>query len=366
MFKNKERNLIVLVIGLLVFGLVMVYSSSWPYAVNLGLDPEYFLKNQARAAIIGLILMGIFSFVPYRLYKKLALPLYLGAYVLCLLLFTPLGDTYGTFARRWLNLGPISFMPSDLLKFAAIVALAAYLSSRKKKLKFSQDFIPVMAFIAISILPVYLQPNLSTVILMVMVLFAMYFLYGMDLKYFLFIIPMAITAGLIFLTGEKNAYRRERLRSMFNPLEDYHGAGWQLSQALFAVSSGGFFGLGLGQSRQKHLYLSEAHNDFIFAIIAEELGLFACIILIICFLTLLIIGFSIAGSTRDDFARLLASGITLLISFQAVINMAVAVGISPPTGLVLPFISYGGTSLIINLAMIGILVNIGKTTRRPR
>lgn len=363
---SKEKRLAILVAIILIFGLMMVYSSSWPYAVSLGQKPEYFFQKQLVSGALGIVVMLLASIFPYKIYERLALPFYLLAYGLCLLLFTPLGDSYGTFARRWLNLGPLSFMPSDILKIAAIIVLAKYLSQRKENLGFKQDFLPVIAFIGLTILPVYKQPNLSTVILLIGVLFSMYYLSGMKIRYILSMVPIGLISILVFFSGDSNAYRRERIKAMINPLEDYLGSGWQLSQALFAVSSGGIFGLGIGQSRQKHLYLSEAHNDFIFAIIAEELGLLGGIFVVVSFLLFMKLGFSIANSAKDDFGKLLASGLTLIICLQAFINLGVAVGFMPPTGLVLPFISYGGTSLVINLAMVGVLINIARTNRRNK
>lgn len=362
MLKSKENRLILLVLVVLVFGIIMVYSASWPYAVDIGNAPEFFAKKQIIAAVIALVVMGITSFLPYTVYKKLSIPIYLISYLLCLLLFTPLGDNYGTFARRWLNLG-ISFMPSDIHKIAAIIIMASYLSARRKDLPVLKDFLPVMGLIAVTILPIYLQPNLSTVVLIIAVMGGIYFMSGMKLSYFLAIIPAGLLSVYVFFSGPSNEYRRQRVSAVFNPLEDYLGTGWQLSQALFAVSSGGLLGLGLGRSRQKHLYLSEAHNDFIFAIIAEELGLIGCAFVIVAFLIFIKLGFGIAARAKDEFGQLLAVGITLMIGFQAFINMGVALGVLPPTGLVLPFISYGGTSLVINLAMIGILINISRKNR---
>ncbi len=362
MLKSKENRLILLVLVVLVFGIIMVYSASWPYAVDLGNEPEFFAKKQIIAAVIAIVVMTVTSFLPYTIYKKLSVPIYIVSYILCLLLFTPLGNNYGTFARRWLKLG-ISFMPSDIHKIAAIIIMASYLSARKKNLPVLKDFIPVMGLIVVTILPIYLQPNLSTVVLIIAVMGGMYFVSGMKLSYLIAIIPSVFLSGYLFLSGPANEYRRQRIHAVFNPLDDYLGSGWQLSQALFAVSSGGFLGLGLGRSHQKHLYLSEAHNDFIFAIIAEELGLIGCLFVIIAFLIFIKLGFSISSRAKDDFGQLLGVGVTLMIGLQAFINMGVSLGALPPTGLVLPFISYGGTSLVINLAMVGILINISRKNR---
>lgn len=362
MLKSKENRLILLVLVVLVFGIIMVYSSSWPYAVDIGNEPEFFAKKQIIAAVIAIVVMAITSFLPYTIYKKLSIPIYIVSYILCLLLFTPLGNNYGTFARRWLKLG-ISFMPSDIHKIAAIIIMASYLSARKKNLPVLKDFIPVMGLIGLTVLPIYLQPNLSTVVLIIAVMGGIYFMSGMKLSYFLAIIPAGALSIYLFLSGPSNEYRRQRIRALINPLDDYLGTGWQLSQALFAVSSGGILGLGLGRSNQKHLYLSEAHNDFIFAIIAEELGLIGCLLVIVAFLLFIKLGFSISAGAKDEFGQLLGTGITLMIGFQAFINMGVSLGLLPPTGLVLPFISYGGTSLVINLAMVGILINISRKNR---
>lgn len=364
MLKSKEKKLISLVLVMVVFGIIMVYSSSWPYAKSLGYEAEHFTIKQGGAALLGLVLMVLVSFLPYKIYKKLSVPIYILTYILCLLLFTPLGDSYGTFARRWLNLFGLSFMPSDFLKIGAIILMADFLSSRKDKLGIIQDIGPVLVLIGLTVLPIYLQPNLSTVVLLIGVLFSMYIISGMNLNYFKGLVPIGVITVLAFFSGEKNAYRRERLSAMLNPLEDYYDTGWQLSQALFAISSGGIFGLGFGRSNQKHLYLSEAHNDFIFAIIAEELGLIGCGLVILAFLYFLRLGFQIAAGAKDRFGQLLATGITLMVALQALINMSVSLGLVPPTGLVLPFISYGGTSLLINLIMVGILLNISRTNRR--
>ncbi|WP_425539921.1 putative lipid II flippase FtsW [Microaceticoccus formicicus] len=368
MQKTKlDIKLLTIVIILLAIGVVMVYSSSWPYAIDIGQKPYYFAQRQLFYALLGFVIMIGASFIDYKIYRKLVLILYPGALLLCLLLFTPLGKSYDTFARRWLAVGPISFMPSDFMKVASIMLMALFLTLKKNsKNDFKTGFLVVIAIIGLSVLPVYLQPNLSTTITITLALGAMYLLSGMNLRYFLVIIPVAIAGGFMLFVGEKNAYRIERIKIFLNPLNDYLDKGWQLSQALFAVSSGGFFGLGLGKSRQKYLYLSESHNDFIFAIIAEELGFLGSLFIIFMFLMFIKRGLEISVECGDEFGRLLAAGITMIIGLQALINMGVSFGLIPPTGLVLPFVSYGGTSLVVTMGMVGILLNISKFKTKRR
>ncbi len=366
-FGKMDKKLLTVVLVLLCIGIIMVYSSSWPYALDINQQPYHFAFRQAFFAFIGLIAMFVASLIDYKLYNRWAIVIYSMAMVLCLLLFTPLGKSYDTFARRWIEVAGLSFMPSDLMKIASIVLLSSFLSRKKHtKNDFKTGFLIVIFIIAMSALPVYLQPNLSTTLTIIASLGGVYILSGMDLRYLLIAVPVIPIFGYLFLYGEKNAYRVDRLKVLLNPLLDFHDKGWQLSQALFAVSSGGFFGLGLGKSRQKYLYLSESHNDFIFAIIAEELGFLGSIIIIILFLLFIKFGFDIASRTRDEFGKLLASGITLVIGFQALVNMGVAFGVLPPTGLVLPFVSYGGTSLIVTLGMVGILLNISRANVKKR
>lgn len=366
-FGKMDKKLLTVVLVLLCIGVIMVYSSSWPYAIDINQKPYHFALRQGIFGALGLFVMFVVSFVDYKFFEKFTFLIYILAMTLCLLLFTPLGKSYDTFAKRWIEIAGIGFMPSDLMKIASIILMSWFLArKRRTKNDFKTGFLMVMLIIGMSALPVYLQPNLSTTLTIIATLGGMYIISGMDLKYLLIGVPVIPIFGYLFLYGEKNAYRLDRLRVLINPLSDFHDKGWQLSQALFAVSSGGFFGLGLGKSRQKYLYLSESHNDFIFAIIAEELGFLGSIIIIILFLLFIKFGFDIARRTKDEFGRLLASGITLVIGFQAIINMGVAFGVIPPTGLVLPFVSYGGTSLVVTLGMVGVLLNISRSNVKTR
>lgn len=356
-----DRSLFLLTILLILIGLVMVYSASWPYAIDLGKQPNTFFVQQSKYAVLGIVLMILISYFPYRWYQKLAIPIYVLSCLLCIAVFTPLGTSYNTFARRWVELGPISFMPSDLMKFASVALMAYFLSKNYRKIPtIKGGFIPFIIILLLTVIPIYKQPNFSTTLVLSATLLLMYFVGGMDRRMWLFVPPMGAMVVVYAFMGESGSYRRDRFFTYLRPLDDFLDKGWQLSQALFAVSTGGFFGLGLGKSRQKFLYLSEAHNDFIFAIIAEELGFIGCLMIIILYLMFIRRGLSIATRAKDRFGSLLAMGITTIIGLQAFTNIAVAFGLIPPTGLVLPFISFGGTSLLVTMGMTGILLNISR------
>lgn len=281
-----DKKLFALIILLFIIGVIFVYSASWPYAQRLNYASNYFAKKQLIFGIIGIISMILISFIDYRVYKKFSLVIYLLSLILLILIFTPLSSDYGTFARRWLNLGPISFMPSDFMKGASILLMASYLSKNKKmRTDLKKGLLIVLIIIAITIIPIYLQPNLSTTLVIALTLGAMYFLSGMKISHFVVSSTLFVVSVIYFIFFSGADYRKNRVLAFLDPLKDFHDKGWQLSQALFAVTTGGVFGQGLGMSRQKYLYLSEAHNDFIFSIIAEETGIVGAFIIIILFFT---------------------------------------------------------------------------------
>lgn len=359
---SPSLGIFLLVLVLAAFGSIMVYSASYPYALEMDLPANHFLVRHLAFSSLGLLLMALVSKINYHIYRRWALPIFFVALVLCSLVFTPLGTAYTTFARRWLDLSPLpAFMPSDLMKPASIIFLAAFLSRRtSKRLGMARDLLPVLGIIGLAVLPIYLQPNFSTVLLIIMTLILVYFISGAPLSRFILMAAPATIGGYYSLFGPGNEYRLERIMAALRPLDDFYGSGWQLSQSLFAVASGQLFGLGLGKSKQKYLYLTEAHNDFIFAVIAEELGFFRSFLVILAFLLFIYFGVVITLRAKDNFGKLLAFGLTMSIGLQAFINIGVSFGIMPPTGLVLPFISYGGTSLLLTFINVGILLNISK------
>lgn len=361
--KNSfDRPLFFIVLLLIVFGVLMVFSASAPYAARTQGDPAYYFKRDIVFASIGILIMLVFSKINFRMYKKFAKPIFAFSIFLCLLVYIPgIGKEINN-AKRWIGFGSFTFMPSDISKIASIIFLSAYLS--KRPLDENGDFKTLLVFlvvILVTVLPIYFQPNFSAVVVIAASLFFLYILGGMKLKYLLLIILMGLLLGLIVFRPYPGNYRLERLLTVLDPLSDPMGSGWQLLQSLYAVSSGGLFGVGFGQSRQKFDYLAdEPHNDFIFAVISEELGFIGAALVILAFVYLAYRILKIAQRTQSSFGRLLAYGIMLLISIQAFTNIGVAIGLIPPTGITLPFISYGGSSLVVMCSLIGILLNISR------
>lgn len=359
----REGLLFLVMMALIALGLLMIYSSSTAYAIKLNRAPSYFFRRQTLNALSGLLIVFLVSMIDYKYYQRYAFWMYLLALGLCLFALT--GQTVHNGAARWVTIGGVEFMPSDLMKVASVMLFSKFLDMNLKHTRsFTRTFLPSLLFIAVSVVPILLQPNLSTTIVIAAALILIYVVAGMHLGHLFMtvLIGMAGVLGAIFFRDQ--GFRVGRLMTFLNPLADFKGQGWQLSQALFAVSTGGLFGRGYGKSVQKALYLSEAHNDFIFAIICEEFGLIGAVLVIGLYVCLLIFGLQIAIETRDAYGKCLASGITLLLGLQAFVNIAVVLGMIPPTGLALPFISYGGTSLWISMAMVGILFNVSKQNRK--
>ncbi len=355
-----DRQFIYALLFLLVFGAGMIFSASWPLVATSDTGPTYYLKNHLLFMGIGLFCFFLTSITDYHLYAKWAVQIYAVAWLLSLLVFTGLGTNQDTFARRWIMVGGRTFMPSDLVKFASIALLSWVLSRHRDIKSFQAATLPILIFIGFTVLPIYFQPDFSTTVTIALTLLVLFYIAGMNVRH---AIPVAVAAiALGFLLIKTNPERMSRLTAFRNPMEDYHGDGWQLAHSLFAVSSGGIFGVGPGLSRQKYT-LSQAHNDFIFAIIAEELGLIGCLILIAVFSFFVYRGVANALQAKDAFGRYLGLGIVSLIGIQALINMAVVLGLIPPTGIGFPFISYGGSSLVVFLAMAGVLVNISRQRR---
>ncbi len=348
--------LCITVLLLLGTGLIMVLSASSPSALaETGNDSYLYFRKQGIFAGIGIIAMLFISKIDYRKYKNFYKIAYWGSVCLLLLVLVPgIGKSVNG-AKRWVSLG-IQFQPSELAKIGLIVYYAAYLSINKKNLKgiwngFLKPLIPLAIPIGILF---GVQDHLSASIVIIAVVSIMMLIIGCKLRYFLtagVLGASAIGFGMLTLakaTG-KGSFRIARLTSFLNPWQDAQGSGWQIIQSLYAIGSGGLFGVGLGESKQKYLYISEPHNDFIFAVIAEELGFIGCLLVITLFAIFIWRGIVIAMKAPDTFGSLLAVGITSLIGLQAIINIAVVTSSMPVTGMALPFFSYGGTSLLILL-----------------
>ena len=360
-FKNKvilkssntspDWFLISLVLGLTFFGVIMVGNASVVEAFRDFGDKFYYLRQQIIWALLGLSAFFVFSFFDYRKLKKLALPLILFSFITLILVLIPGIGTKALGARRWLALGFFSFQPSELTKLTFILYLSSFFASKKK-------FWPFLFVLAALLLLIMLQPDLGTAVILAVTSLIIYFTSGAPLLLIGLtgFLGLAGGAGLIF----SSAYRRERLMTFLDPSRDPLGASYHIRQILIAIGSGGLFGVGLGQSRQKHEYLPEASTDSIFAVVAEELGFLGAVSILIIFLLLVWRGIRIAKEAPDDFGKLLAVGITTWIGFQALVNLSAMVALVPLTGVPLPFISYGGSSLVLSLTAMGILVNISK------
>ncbi len=354
--KHIDYTFAAVVILLLAYGLIMVFSASSASAHYRMNDTFYYIKRQFLWAIIGLGAMYGISKIPYKVYYKLALPIFGFALLLLLLVLTPLGIEVNG-AQRWLGFSIFTFQPSELAKFALIIFMAKSLSNNQDILKnFWSGFAIYLAVIGLTAGLVLLENHMSGAMIIGGIGVVMLFAAGAKLSHFGWLVLAAIpaVAGMIMVAP----YRMQRFTTFLDPFSDMLGSGFQIVQSLYAIGSGGLFGLGLGQSRQKFLYLPEPQNDFIFSIICEELGFFGALLVIILFVVLIWKGIQIAMRAPDTFSSLLVVGIVGLIAIQVILNIAVVTSSMPATGVPLPFFSYGGTSLCILLAGMGVVLNI--------
>ncbi|KFX55733.1 stage V sporulation protein E [Clostridium botulinum] len=347
------------VVLLLAVGVVMVYSASSYYAMFKNNDSMYFLKRQLVWAVLGMIVLCTTMSIDYHKIKKYTLWLMIGCVPLLLVVFLFPGVNG---AQRWIQIGPMSFQPSELAKYVVVLFLAKGIEMKGDGIKnFSTGIVPYLFVSGIYAALVLAEKNLSIASVIMIVTFIVLFSAGGRIKHLFGIVaPLMVSAAVIFTVGEP--YRRARMLNFIDPWKDPTGNGYQLIQSFYALGAGGVTGLGLGQSRQKTLYMPEPHNDFIFAIIGEELGLIGCLCIITLFVVFIWRGIKVAMSAKDTYGTLLAIGITSVIAVQSLINIAVVTGSMPVTGVPLPFISYGGTSLVINMAAMGVLLNISRQT----
>lgn len=350
---------------LLAFGLLMVLSASSPIAYASSAtnnDSFYYFKKQLLWAILGSVLMFFTANYDYRQLKKWATPaLALSALLLLLVLIPGIGRKIND-ARRWIYIGPINFQPSEVAKIAMIVFFAYSLSRNYKNLKYFSVFIMYLGILGVVAAIIMLEPHFSCTMLIVATLVIMLFVAGAKISHFC-ILAAPAALGIVALII-KAPYRLARVTTFLDPFKDIQGAGWQIVQSLYAIGSGGLFGAGLGQSRQKYMNIPEPQNDFIFSILAEEFGLLGTILVIAMFIFLITRGIKIALNAPDLFGTLLATGIVAMIAIQALVNIAVVTSSIPVTGMPLPFFSYGGTALAITLAEMGIVLNISKHSKR--
>lgn len=360
--KNIDYSMLCAILVLLFIGIIMVYSSSSYYALyeHESNNTDFFFIKQIIWSFFGIVGMFITMGIDYHSYKKYTSTFVAGTIFLLVIVLFVGADING--ARRWIRLGFLSFQPSELAKYVVILYLAMLIDRGRGKIKeFKSGVLLHLIIAGLFAGLIILEKNLSITAIIMMVAFIMIFAGGAKISHLFSIIPIGIVvgAGLIF----KESYRVKRLTSFLDPWANPSSDSYQLIQSLYALGSGGFFGVGLGNSRQKALFMPEPHNDFIFAIIGEEIGLIGCAVIISIFVFIVIRGTIVAFRAKDNYGYLLAIGIVSVISLQAIINIAVVTGSMPVTGVPLPLISYGGTSLVFNLLALGILLNISRQSK---
>lgn len=363
-FRNNgvpsDRWLKLVVFTLVGIGLLTIASAGVSYGnIRFG-DPYYFFKEQLIGLAVGTVLLLLTERIPYQLWKRFVVPLFVVALVLLILVFVPgFGTTvYG--AARWVDLGLFSFQPSEIMKIAIIFYLAAWLSRRGARTTedFYEGFIPFFIVLSVVGFLIIKQPDTGTLGLIFCIALAIFFASGANLRHIAGLIALGFMA--LFVLIKVAPYRMQRFLVFLNPEHDPLGAGYQITQAFLAIGTGGWFGVGLGHSRQKFNYLPEPVTDSIFAVLAEETGLLGGALVVALFLFFLWRGIPVARHAPDKFGELLAVGIIAWVVCQAFINIAAITGLIPLTGIPLPFISFGGTSLAVLMAAVGVLLNISR------
>ena len=352
---------IVLMIGLLcAFGLVMVFSASYYYAQNtasVGYDGYFYIRKQAVYLAIGFPMMLLISFVDYRKLERFKLVGILISIALLLAVLAFGQETNG--AKRWIIIGGQSIQPSEIAKFGMMLYMCSFMAKKHLVMQsFTKGMLPMLLVIGIICGLVMLQPNMSMAVIMGLMGYALLFIGGCDTKQMLLLLVVLI--GMFALLAVIEPYRMARLTSFVNPWADALGDGYQLIQSYYALGSGGLFGVGLNNSHQKLLYMTYGESDFIFAIVCEELGLIGGLLVIAAYGFIIYRGIRIALQCRDRFGSMLAGGITVVFGLQVFVNIGVCTGLLPTTGQALPYISAGGSSMMIFLAAMGVLLNISR------
>jgi cell division protein FtsW len=360
-----DHLLMISALLLLGLGLVMVFSASGVLASDKYADPAYFLKKQIIYAVIGVTLMLVVRRIPYQMYNRLVYVIVIISLFLLVLVLIPGIGVRIRSASRWIKFGPLVIQPSEFAKLAIIIFLAYSMARKQEKIRyFSIGFLPHIVVAGIFILLIEKEPDFGTAMALAGITFLMLFVGGTRLTHILLVILSA--SPLVVYVILKNKMRLERVTTFIDPWKFAQESGYQLVHSLYAIGSGGFWGLGIGKSREKLFYLPDSHTDFIFAILAEELGFLGVITVLSLFAVLIIRGLIISLRAQDTFGAYLAMGLTALIGLQAAINLAVVSGLMPTKGLSLPFLSYGGSSLLVNMIAVGILLNISSNTQQSK
>jgi len=358
--RNYDKVLLFIMLLLMAFGALMIYSSTsvvTPLFAKKKITEFYYFKRHLFTMILGSLALLITYRLKPTFLKKISVPLLVFSFVLLLLVFLPyVGVTAGG-ARRWIRLWPTTFQPSELVKLAMVIFLAKYMSAAEYSTEHFSSFAKPVMVMAIFQVVFLKQPDFGATMSLALLTFGMLFISGMRLRYLASVLVLA-TPLIYKLLMEP--YRLRRITSFLDPWKDPQGSGFQLIQSFISIGSGGITGLGLGESKQKLSFLPASHTDFIFCLVGEELGLIGATLVIALFLMLFLRGITVANRSRNNFQYYLAYGLTMMISIQVLINFAVVTGMVPTKGLPLPFMSYGGSALLVNMAAIGLLLRISK------
>jgi len=355
--KKVNLTLLISIILISLFGLLMIYSSSYVWAEYKFSDPFKYVKNQGFFLILGLILMYFISKVNFENYYKYSNKIFIICFILLILVLFFGTERNGS--KSWFGIGSFGIQPSEFMKLAMIIFTSKYLYNNRKDLgNIKKGVIPILLLTMIIFGLIMLQPDFGTGLILVMGVIGLLFVGGVNIKFFIKIGLLGIggIVGLIMAAP----YRLKRILSFLNPWEDPLGSGFQIIQSLYAIGPGGIFGFGLGGSRQKHFYLPEPQTDFIFSIISEEFGFLGVLIVSTLFILIIVSAMKIALKCQNLFGKYLVFGITFELAFQTLLNLMVVVGLIPVTGVTLPFLSYGGSSLLITLLSMGIILNISR------
>lgn len=357
--RGIDHVLLTVILLLTVIGVVSVYSAGSERSMALYHSPHAMFLNQLSRAAVGFGLMLLVSTIPYRFWRRMAWPAFGVAVILLMLLFVDGVAETSKGATRWLRLGPIRFQPSEVARYAAILFVAAWAHTKGALMEQFKDGIGIpLAVTGLLAAMIVLQPDFSTGALLMITVLVLLFIAGTKLSHLIMTVsPIAVIGFLVVWLSD---YKRARVMTFLAPYKDPDNAGYQILQSWIGLGRGGVFGVGLGESRQKLFFLPDAHTDFIYSIIGEEMGLIGTILLLGMFIVLILRGFRVATRCPDPFGSYLAAGITFSVGSYALANMAIAVGVFPATGLPLPLISYGGTSLIMTLVAMGIVLNISR------
>lgn len=355
-----------IVVILLVMGIIMMFSASYAWAISEGEAGTYYAKKQLIYALGGLAAMFLFSKIDYHMFqnKFIAVSLFSFCLLMLMAVFTPLGKSHNE-ARRWLGIGGFEFQPSEVMKFAIVILFAVLLTNNYKQMKsFKKGLLPFLVLLGVVAVLLLKQPHLSCTILICLIGISMIYIGGAKPVHLMLTgltgVGVLALAVLYKINVEGFTYFEKRFQSWLHPFSDTTGVTWQTDQSLVAIGSGGFFGMGLGNSRQKFQYLPESKNDFVFSIVCEELGFVGAATVIALFAFFVFRGFYIASKSPDKFGMLVCIGLTAQVGFQAFLNIAVVSNLIPNTGISLPFFSYGGTSLMMLLGQMGVILNISR------